>query len=73
MVCEIIRGLITRGYLKSKRIYGTVKLENYKIIAHNRVDGASKMINFVQNYMKENVNNVLESEEGSFMCRDFGR
>ncbi len=59
------KGFDYEGYLKSKRIYGTVKLENYKIIAHNRVDGASKMINFVQNNMKENVNNVLESEEAA--------
>ena len=59
------KGFDYEGYLKSKRIYGTVKLENYEIIAHNRADGASKMINFVQNNMKENVNNVLESEEAA--------
>ena len=59
------KGFDYKQYLKSKGIYGTVDLENYKIVAENRVDKFSELINLVQTNMKKNINAILNKEEAA--------
>lgn len=59
------KGFDYKNYLKSKRIYGTVQLDSYKLIGKDRADVGSKIINSVQNNMKENINKILGSEEAA--------
>ena len=59
------KGFDYKQYLKSKKIYATVSLENYKIISKNKIDIISKVINSVQNNMKSNINKILNEEEAA--------
>ena len=59
------KGFDYKNYLKSKRIYGTVQLDSYKLIGKDRADVGSKIINSVQNNMKENINEILGNEEAA--------
>ncbi len=59
------KGFDYKSYLKSQKIYGTISTERYKIIGNNRADLASKVINSVQNNMKENINEILRNEEAA--------
>ena len=59
------KGFDYKQYLKSKGIYGTVDLENYKIVAEDQIDNFSKLINSVQNSMKNNINAILGKEEAA--------
>ena len=61
------KGFDYKQYLKSKGIYGTVDLKNYKIVAEDKIDRFSKLINLVQNSMKNNINAILDKEE-SALC-----
>lgn len=61
------KGFDYKKYLKSKKIYGTVQLENYKIIGSNNINTISKIINNVQNSMKYNMKTILGKEE-SALC-----
>lgn len=61
------KGFDYKKYLKSKKIYGTVQLENYKIISSNNINITSKIINNVQNSMKYNMKSILGKEE-SALC-----
>ena len=59
------KGFDYKNYLKSKRIYGTVQLDSYKLIGKDKADAGSKLINSVQNNMKENINKILGNEEAA--------
>ena len=59
------KGFDYKQYLKSKGIYGTVDLENYTIVAENRVDKFNELINLVQTNMKKNINAILNKDEAA--------
>ncbi len=59
------KGFDYKQYLKSKGIYGTVDLESYKIVAEDKIDNFSKLINLVQNNMKNNINAILDKDEAA--------
>lgn len=61
------KGFDYRQYLKSRNIYGTIDCEKYEIIATNKINVASNIVNYVQNNIKENMFNILD-EEQSALC-----
>ena len=61
------KGFDYKEYLKSKKICGTIQLENYKIISNNNISIINKIINSVQNSMKNNIKTILGKEE-SALC-----
>ena len=50
------KGFSYKQYLKSKKIYGTIEAKNVKILSNNNMDIISKIINYVQNSLKSNIN-----------------
>lgn len=61
------KGFDYKQYLKSKNIYGIVNIDKYNIIEKEKIDIISKVINFVQKNIKQNMAKVLE-EEQSALC-----
>ena len=59
------KGIDYKNYLKSKKIYGTITVESYQIVENDKVDVISRVINKIQNNMKENVNKILNKEEAA--------
>ena len=59
------KGFDYKQYLKSKNIYGTIDCTQYEIIANNKIDIISNIINYVQNNIKENMSNILDEEQGA--------
>lgn len=51
--------------MKSKNIYGTIDCVQYEIIANNKINIISNIINYVQNNIKENMSNILDEEQGA--------
>ena len=64
-VARNYKGFDYRNYLKSKKIYGTVTANKYKVLRNNKIDGLSNIINSIQSNMKENINKVLNEEEAA--------
>ena len=61
------KGFDYKAYLKSKGIYGTIKVASYEICAREQTNKMSKLINKIQNNMKRNINTILNKEE-SALC-----
>lgn len=59
------KGFDYKQYLKSKNIYGTIDCVQYEIIANNKINIISNIINYVQNNIKENMSNILDEEQGA--------
>ena len=59
------KGFDYRQYLKSKGIYGIVDAKNCNIIENNKVSRFDRLINMVQNNMKNNINKILDKEEAA--------
>ena len=59
------KGFDYKQYLKSKNIYGTIDCTQYEIIANNKINIISNIINYVQNNIKENMSNILDEEQGA--------
>ena len=61
------KGFDYKQYTKSKGIYGTVDVKEAKITAHNKVSLADKVLNSVQNSIKNKINSILKKDE-SALC-----
>ena len=59
------KGFDYKEYLKSKKIYGTITLENHEIIDSNTLDIFSNMLHSAQKSIKQNMQKVLNEEEAA--------
>lgn len=60
-------GFDYKQYLKTKKIYGSINVENIQVKAHNQTNILLKITNDVSLKLKENINNILEKEEASIL------
>lgn len=59
------KGFDYKQYLKSKGIYGTVDVNKFIVKAKYKVNFIEKFLNWVQNSMKKNLNNILKEDEAA--------
>ena len=59
------KGFDYKQYLKSKKIYGTVSAESYKILDNNKVNCIDNAINTIHKNMKNNMSKILDKEEAA--------
>lgn len=59
------KGFDYKQYLKSKKIYGTITAESYKIVDNNKVNCIDNVINAIHKNMKNNMNKILDKEEAA--------
>lgn len=58
-------GFSNKEYLKTLKIYGTVKAENVSVIAKNQANIIFMLANNVKIKLEENIDNLLEQEKAS--------
>ncbi len=59
------KGFDYSQYLKSKKIYGTIKVSNYKILQKDRANFLNKVIDITQNSIKRKMTDILNTEEAA--------
>ena len=59
------KGFDYSKYLKSKKIYGTIKVSNYKIQQKDRANFLNKVIDITQNSIKRKMTDILNTEEAA--------
>ena len=59
------KGFDYKAYLKSKKIYGTIENDNFKLIVKNRVNFIENILNKVQKSIKINLFKILKYDEAA--------
>ena len=59
------KGFDYKSYLKSKGIYGTIEIDNFRLISSNEVNYIEKILNMVQRSIKTNLFKILGYDEAA--------
>ena len=60
-------GFDYKNYLKTLKIYGTIKVESYEILEKNKGNTFISFTNKISNNMKEKIYNLLDEREASLL------
>ena len=59
------KGFDYKNYLKTKEIHGNVECEEYNVLLSNKASKIHTAIHVVQNNLKNNIQKILEKEQGA--------
>jgi len=60
-------GFDYKQYLKTKKIYGSVNVENIRVQAHNKINILFRLSNNISLQLKERIDKILNKEEASIL------